>query len=440
MKKLRVAIVGGGSTWCPGILKALTNHQDIFPLARVVLYDTDGERQRPIGEFGKILFREEAPGVEFGYTTDKDVAYEGVDFVLCQIRTGGYGMRDKDEKIPLSMGIIGQETVGPGGMAYGIRSMTDMIEIVNDVRAHSADAWIINYTNPAALVAYGLEKAFPDEHHVLNICDQPVNLLRSYGRLLGRDCGDWEPTYFGLNHFGWFTHLYDKDGTDLVPLVKEYVRENGFLPSDAEERDQSWLDTYAMVRDMLEDFPDYLPNTYLQYYLYPDYKASHLDPTYTRADEVVNGREKRVFAECRRVAEAGTAKGSSVVQNSAHGDMIVEVSAAILLNANKTFVVMVPNHGIIEDFPDDAMVEVAASVGSNGPHPYAVGTIGTFYKGLMENQYAYERLAIEAYFEHSYEKALQALTLNRLVGDAKKARKVLDALIEANEGYWPELR
>ena len=88
--------------------------------------------------------------------------------------------------------------------------------------------------------------------HVLNICDQPVNLLRSYGRLLGRDCGDWEPTYFGLNHFGWFTHLYDKDGTDLVPLVKEYVRENGFLPSDAEERDQSWLDTYAMVRDMVQ--------------------------------------------------------------------------------------------------------------------------------------------------------------------------------------------
>lgn len=157
-EKLNVVIVGGGSTWCPGILKSLTKHQDIFPLNRVVMYDIDEERQKPLGEFGKILFKEEAPGVCFDYTTDKDIAYEDVDFVLCQIRTGGYAMRDKDEKIPLHMGLIGQETVGAGGMAYGIRSMTDMIEIVNDVRARSPKAWIINYTNPAALVAYGLAK------------------------------------------------------------------------------------------------------------------------------------------------------------------------------------------------------------------------------------------------------------------------------------------
>ena len=114
--KLNIVIVGGGSTWCPGILKALTKHMDILPLNRVMLYDIDAERQRPIGEFGKILFAEEEPGVEFGYTTDKDEAYTDVDFVLCQIRTGGYEMRSKDEKIPLHMGIIGQETVGPGGM------------------------------------------------------------------------------------------------------------------------------------------------------------------------------------------------------------------------------------------------------------------------------------------------------------------------------------
>lgn len=437
--KLNIVIVGGGSTWCPGILKSLTKHLDIFPLARVIMFDTDAERQAVIGEFGKILFAEEAPGVEFDYTTDKDVAYDDVDFVLCQIRTGGYEMRDKDEKIPLHMGLIGQETVGAGGMAYGIRSMTDMIEIVRDVRARSPKAWIINYTNPAALVAYGLQKAFPEEDHILNICDQPVNLLRSYGRLLDRDASEFEPVYFGLNHFGWFTHLYDKAGNDLVPTIKEFVAKNGFKPVDAEQRDQSWLDTYAMVADMLRDFPDYLPNTYLQYYLYPKYKLAHLDPDYTRSDEVINGREKRVFEECRRVAKAGTAKDSSVVQNDAHGDMIVEVSSAIYRNTRKTFVVMVKNDGIIADFPDDAMVEVAASVGSNGPEPYAVGKVGPFYHGLMVNQYSYERLAIEAYFEHSYEKALQALTLNRLVNDAKDARIVLDKLIEANKDYWPEL-
>ena len=434
-----IVIVGGGSTWTPGILKALTKHKEKLPLKKVTLYDIDKERQETIGEFGIVLFKEEYPEVEFSYTTDKKNAYTDVDFVFCQMRTGGYPMREKDEHIPLSMGIIGQETCGPGGFAYGIRSIKDMVEMVKDVREYSPEAWILNYTNPAAIVAYALKKVFPDDKKIINICDQPVNLLRSYGRLLGRSYENWEPVYFGLNHFGWFKNIYDENGNDIVPEIKKITSEKGFLPADAEQRDQSWLDTYAMVEDMLKDFPDYLPNTYLQYYLYPEYKLKKLDPDYTRANEVMDGREKRVFAECRRIAENGTAKDSSVVHNDAHGDMIIEVAESIAHNRHKYFIVMVENNGLIENLPDDAMVEVTATLGINGPRPYGVGKIETFYKGLIENQYAYERLTVEACLEGSYTKALQALTLNRTVVDAKKARKVLDALIEANKGYWPEL-
>ena len=434
-----IVIVGGGSTWTPGILKALTKHKEKLPLKKVTLYDIDKERQGTIGEFGIVLFKEEYPEVEFSYTTDKKNAYTDVDFVFCQMRTGGYPMREKDEHIPLSLGVIGQETCGPGGFAYGIRSIKDMVEMVKDVREYSPEAWILNYTNPAAIVAYALKKVFPDDKKIINICDQPVNLLRSYGRLLGRSYENWEPVYFGLNHFGWFKNIYDENGNDIVPEIKKITSEKGFLPADAEQRDQSWLDTYAMVEDMLKDFPDYLPNTYLQYYLYPEYKLKKLDPDYTRANEVMDGREKRVFAECRRIADNGTAKDSSVVHNDAHGDMIIEVAESIAHNRHRYFIVMVENNGLIENLPDDAMVEVTATLGINGPRPYGVGKIETFYKGLIENQYAYEILTVEACLEGSYTKALQALTLNRTVVDAKKARKVLDALIEANKGYWPEL-
>ena len=435
-KKNKIVIVGGGSTWSPGILKALTKHQEIFPFNKITLYDIDEERQKPIGEFGKILFREETPDIEFCYTTDKKVAFDDVDFVFCQMRTGGYPMREQDEKIPLALGVIGQETCGPGGFAYGMRSIRDMLQLVEDVREQSPHAWILNYTNPAAIVAQALNYAFPDDQRILNICDQPVNLLRSYGRLLKRDYNNFEPVYFGLNHFGWFTHIYDQEGEDLLPAIREYTLENGFLPADAEQRDESWLETYAMVEEMLRDFPDYLPNTYLQYYLYPEYKLSKLDPNYTRANEVMDGREKRVFEECQRIIEAQTAKDSHIVHNDAHGDMIVEVAASIYGNMRKTFIVIVPNNGIVSNLPDDVMIEVAASLGVNGPAPYAVGKIDTFYKGLIENQSAYEKLTVEAYFEKSYTKALMALTLNRTIGDAHKARKVLDALIVANQDYW----
>ncbi|MGO1747328.1 6-phospho-alpha-glucosidase [Alkalibacterium gilvum] len=440
MKKNNIVLVGGGSTWTPGILKAMTTHLDAFALNRIVLYDVDEKRQEVIGEFAKILFKEEAPEVELIYTTDKEVAYKDVDFVFCQMRTGGFAMREKDEKIPLSLGVIGQETCGPGGFAYGLRSIRDMEEMVKDVRRLSPDAWILNYTNPAAIVALALDKLFPEENRILNICDQPVNLLRSFASLIDEDVNNLEPVYFGLNHFGWFTEIYDETGKDRAPEIKEIVLNGGFRPVDAEQRDQSWLETYAMVEDMLVDFPEYLPNTYLQYYLYPEYKLSKLDPEWTRTDEVRIGREQKVFQECRRIVENGTAKDSKVVHNDAHGDMMVEVAASIANNLRKTFVVMVRNNGIVANLPADSMVEVAASLGKNGPAPYAVGNIGTFYKGLIENQYAFERLTVEAYMEGSYTKALQALTLNRTVVDAKKARKVLDALIEANKEYWPELK
>ncbi|WP_067842875.1 6-phospho-alpha-glucosidase [Amphibacillus sediminis] len=440
MKRNNIVLVGGGSTWTPGILKAMTTHLDQFALNRVVLYDIDAERQNVIGEFAKILFKEEAPEVEVEYTTDKEIAYKDVDFVFCQMRTGGFDMREKDEKIPLSLGVIGQETCGPGGFAYGLRSIRDMVEMVKDVRRLSPDAWILNYTNPAAIVALALDRLFPDDKRILNICDQPVNLMRSYAKLIDYDVNKLEPTYFGLNHFGWFTAIYDQEGNDVAPKIKEIVANGGFRPVDAEQRDQSWLDTYAMVEDMLRDFPDYLPNTYLQYYLYPDYKLSKLDPNFTRTDEVRAGREKKVFAECARIVENGTAADSSVVHNDAHGDMMVEVAASIANNLRKTYIVIVRNDGIVANLPDDVMIEVASSLGKNGPAPYSVGQIDTFYKGLIEGQHAFERLTVEAYIEGSYTKALQALTLNRTVVDAKKARQVLDALIEANKDYWPELK
>lgn len=440
VKKHNIVLVGGGSTWTPGILKAMTTHLEQFSLNKVILYDINKERQEVIGKFAQILFSEEAPDVEVIYTTDKEVAFKDIDFVFCQIRTGGFDMRDRDEKIPLELGVIGQETCGPGGFAYGLRSIKDMVELVRDVRENNPDAWILNYTNPAAIVALALDKVFPEEKRILNICDQPVNLLRSYAKLIDYDVDKLEPVYFGLNHFGWFTNIYDKQGKDRVPELKQKILAGGFNPVDAEQRSQSWLDTYAMVKDMLEDFPEYLPNTYLQYYLYPDYKLSKLDPEWTRTDEVRNEREQKIFEECNRIIENGTAKDSKVVHNDAHGDMMVEVAASIANNWKQTFVVMVRNNGIVSNLPSDSMVEVHASLGANGPQPYAVGEIGTFYKGLIENQHAFEKLTVEAYLEQSYTKALQALTLNRTIVDAKKARKVLDALIEANKGYWPPLR
>ena len=440
MKKYKVVIVGGGSTWTPGLLKSLCEKKNEFPMEELRMYDINAERQSVIGEFAKILFAEEYPELKFLYTTDKAQAYKDVDFVFCQIRSGGFDMRMLDEQIPLAHGVVGQETCGAGGFAYGLRSIPDMIQIVRDARTYANDPWILNYTNPAAIVAVALERVFPGDKKIVNMCDQPVNLLQSFAKVLGVRRQDIIPEYVGLNHFGWFTKLTDRDGNDLLAPLREKILSEGFLPADAAERDASWLHTYAMVQTIMRDFPDYVPNTYLQYYLYPEQVVAQLDPDHTRTEEVRNGREKRVFTQCRQAARQGSTKGLTIAKSEVHADMIVEVASSIAFDKGELFIMITRNNGTVSNFHEDAMVETAAHVGANGVTAVPFGKIDVFMKGLMEGQYAYEHLTVDSYFEGSYKKALQALTLNRTLVDAQKAKAVLDDLIDANQGYWPELK
>ena len=244
-------------------------------------------------------------------------------------------------------------------MAYGLRSCVDMIKAVHDIRRYAPDAWILNYSNPAAIVAEALRREFPGDRRLLNICDQPENVVRSCSRLLNCSWEDLDPVYFGLNHYGWFTHMYDsRTGEDLLPKIREMVARNGFLPQDAEQRDKSWLDTYGMVQTLMADFPDFLPNTYDQYYLYPEYKASHLDPDFTRADEVMAGREKRVFKECEEVIREGKLGDRFDAISDAHAEMMIKVAEAIAYNKNDRHILIVENNGAIANMQDDAMVEV----------------------------------------------------------------------------------
>ncbi len=447
MKSLNVVIAGGGSTYTPGILIGFIKKKATFPVKKLILYDNNLERVTQMGKFAQILLKDYYPELEVSYTDKPKEAFQDVDYVFCQIRTGGLKMREGDEKIPVKYGVIGQETCGPGGFSYGMRSIGDMIKLVKEIRKYSKDAWILNYTNPAAIVAVALQRAFPEDKKILNICDQPISLLMAYARLLGNiNYKDMKPYYFGLNHFGWFTKIIDRrNNEDITQKIKDKIQKEGFYPADMEKRDPSWLPTYSAVKNMLDLDDTYLPNTYLQYYLLRDRSFSHLNPNYTRANEVMDGREKRVYEECQRVISNNSAHDTPALNDldkqDAHGDMILEIAEAIYQNNNRFYVVIVSNQNkIIENLDKDVMVEVLCELGSDGPKPYHVGKIGTYHKGLIEQQAAYEKLTVDAYFEKSYKKALQALTLNRTITDMELAQKILDELIIHNKGYWPNLR
>ena len=442
MKKFSVVIAGGGSTFTPGIVMMMLDNLERFPLRTLKLYDNDGDRQGILGEALEILLKEQAPEIDFLYTTDPEVAFTDVDFCMAHIRVGKYAMREKDEKVPLRHGVFGQETCGPGGIAYGMRSITGMLEIIDYMEKYSPECWMLNYSNPAAIVAEACRVLRPDSK-VLNICDMPVGTLRRMSQIIGKKPEELEVRYFGLNHFGWWTSVKDKEGHEYLDQIRKYVSEHGYLTQievDTQHTDPSWQETHKKAKDILAVTPAYLPNTYLKYYLYPDYVFEHMKdhPEFTRANEVMEGREKNVFDHARQIIANQSAEGIAF-DIDAHATFIVDLARAIAFNTHERMVMIVENNGAIANFPDDAMVEVPCIVGTDGPEALAQGQIPAFQQALMFQQVTVEKLVVEAYVENSYQKMWQALTLSKTVPSAKVAKDLLDDLIAENGDTWPEL-
>ena len=227
MKESSICIAGGGSTYTPGIVMMLMESKDRFPIRQIKLYDNNAGRQEVLAKALDILLKERYPHVNFIWTTDPEEAFTDIDFCMAHIRVGLYEMREKDEKIPLKYGCVGQETCGPGGLAYGMRSIGPIIELIDYMEKYSPNAWMLNYSNPAAIVAEATSRLRPNSK-ILNICDMPIGIERAFASILGlNDYKDMDVRYYGLNHFGWWTSIHDKEGNDLMPKLKAHVKEKG---------------------------------------------------------------------------------------------------------------------------------------------------------------------------------------------------------------------
>lgn len=442
MKTFKLVIAGGGSTYTPGIVKSLLVQKDRFKLNELVLYDNNAERQEAVGVIVRHVVEMFDPELKLTLTTDPEVAMTDADFIFAQMRVGLYAMREQDEKIPLKYGVVGQETCGPGGLAYGLRTIYPMVELIDYCEKYAKPTyWIVNYSNPAAIVAKAMHKLRPNAR-ILDICDMPVEIEARMAEILGCELDDIEVDYFGLNHFGWYTSVRCK-GVDVTDKLKEHVRKYGYISeaslNDALVKDPDWAHTFKNAATISTLFQDYLPNTYYQYYLLPDACVEYMDINNTRGMQVVNGREKRIFD-----ASAALKRGEKVDLTQfyvgVHGRFIVDVVKSLAKDLRHRQLVIVPNNGAIENLSDDATVEIPAYITDRGAEPIRVGKIPRFYKGLIEQQDACEGLVVEAVIEGSYQKALEAFTLNRTIPSARVAKEVLDDMIEANKGYWPELK
>lgn len=431
-----VTIAGGGSGYTPGIVLTLLKNQANFPIKEIRLYDTDRERNSDMEVIVDYLIKKNQSDITLTATHDPKTAFTGVNFIFSQIRVGGIQMREIDEKIPLKYGIVGQETCGLGGFSYGMRSMKGFLEMVQHIQDYAPDAWILNYTNPETIISEAVRRKFP-EAKIINACDMTISVEELIADSFGYDRTNWISYYYGLNHFGWYQSIYDTtEKRDIMPEIIEKIRTQGF---NTEGLDPSWAKAFKLMEHMVDTFPEHLPNNYLEYYLYPNRIVESSNPTYTRANEIMDGRLKKIKETAEKIRSASSIEDIDYSSDS-HGQYIVDIAVSILNDQNQRFMLIMPNKGAIPNLRQDAVVEVPCYVNAHGVEPISLRQdIPDFHKGLMEAQVASEKLLVDAFFEGSYQKALQAFTLNQSVPNADVAKKVLDELIEANGEYWVEL-
>lgn len=435
-KKIKVTIAGAGSGYTPGMVLTILKSKELH-VSEIRLYDNDCEKNDDMGTIINFIVNNGHYGVDIIVTQDPKEAFEGIDFVFSQIRVGKIEMREKDEKIPLKYGLVGQETCGLGGFSYGMRSMKGFSNLVELIQEYAPDAWILNYTNPETIVAETVRRKFP-EAKIINACDMTIGIEEIICDSFGYDRNNWIQEYYGLNHFGWYKSIFDiSKSKDVMPEIIEKIKEIGF---NTEGLDKSWALTYENMRKMVKDFPENIPNNYLEYYLYSEMIVEESDINYTRANQIMDGRLKKIKETVKEIKDNPNLNRIDYESDS-HGQYIVDIATSLLYNKNDRFMLIVPNKGAIPNLRFDATVEVPCYVNSQGVEPIRLGfNIPDFHKGLMEAQVASEKLLVDAYFENSYQKALEAFTLNQTVPNAIVAKRVLDELIEVNGNYWVELR
>lgn len=442
---MKLCILGGGGFRTPYIYQALLHDLGTPRVEHVVLYDVDEERLiamvRILEEFAEGVAN--APTVTA--TTELTAALEASDFIFSAIRVGGLEGRRCDEHVALDLGVLGQETTGPGGLAYALRTLPVMLDIAQRVKDVAPSAYVLNFSNPAGIITEAMQGVLGDR--VLGICDTPSGLGRRAASLLGLDHNRVEIDYIGLNHLGWMRGLIF-DGVDRLP---ELIA-NDVLLAGLEEGQifgAEWIRALGLI-----------PNEYLYYYYYNrdavraiaqsgktrgDFLAATQTEFYDRVGEMSAGRSDLWWSTVDRRSASYMAEATGGTQDSPVGHKQYEpdpshqgyagvalaVMNAIARNERHTMILNVRNRGAISGLPDDAVVEIPAMVDANGVHPLSVTAPTLHQLGLMSQIKQVERGIIAAATSGSREQAVTAFALHPLVDSVTVARSLVDGYIDA---------
>ena len=411
---MKVAVVGGGSTYTPELVSGLSRERDRIDIRELVLHDIDAERREVVGGMAARMLDRQRFGGRLTVTDDLDRAVEGADFVLIQIRVGGQEARLSDETLPLACGCIGQETTGAGGFGKALRTVPVVLEIAERVRERAADgAWIVDFTNPVGIVTRALLDA---GHRAVGLCNVAINFQRESARLLGVEPERVIVDQVGLNHLTWVRRVW-LDGSDVLP---DLLAEHG----------ESFAEPLGFPVRLLEELGA-VPSYYLRYfYTHDAILAEQLAGDAVPRAQAVAEIERELLGLYRdpTLAEKPPLlerRGGAYYSEAATG-----LVASLASGDGAVHVVDVRNDGTLEGLADDDAVEVPARIDHDGAHPLPQPPLAPELLGLVQHVAAYERLAVAAALTRDPAVARKALLAHPLIGQVGMVDELVERLLD----------
>ncbi|MFE5298581.1 6-phospho-beta-glucosidase [Streptomyces sp. NPDC056632] len=435
---MKLAVVGGGSTYTPELIDGFARLRETLPITELVLVDPAADRLDLVGGLARRIFARQGHGGTIVTTSDLDAGVEGADAVLLQLRVGGQAARERDETWPLECGCVGQETTGAGGLAKALRTVPVVLDIAERVRRTNPDAWIIDFTNPVGIVTRALLQA---GHKAVGLCNVAIGFQRKFAALLGVSPAEVHLDHVGLNHLTWETgvRLGGPEGENLLPRL---LAEHGDAVAGDLRLPRSVVDRLGVV-----------PSYYLRYFYAHDAVVEELRTKPSRAAEVA-AMEKELL-EMYGDPALDEKPGLLAKRGGAfYSEAAVDLAASLLSGTGKGpagpsaggtgggraggspyQVVNTANNGTLPFLPDDAVIEVQAAVGPNGAVPLPVAPVDPLYAGLIAHVTAYEDLALEAALRGGRDRVFKALLAHPLVGQFDRADGLTDRLIAHNREH-----
>ncbi|MGX8906134.1 6-phospho-beta-glucosidase [Streptomyces netropsis] len=413
---MKLAVVGGGSTYTPELVDGFARLRDVLPLTELVLIDPAADRLELVGGLARRIFAKQGHPGRISWTSDLDAGVDGADAVLLQLRVGGQAARQQDETWPLECGCVGQETTGAGGLAKALRTVPVVLDIAERVRRRSPDAWIVDFTNPVGIVTRALLTA---GHRAVGLCNVAIGFQRKFAALLGVSPQDVSLEHVGLNHLTWERSVR--------------VGEENVLPELIAEHGEAIAADLRMPRALLDRL-GVVPSYYLRYFYQHDAVVRELRTGPSRAAEVAEV-ERRLLALYGDPALDEKPELLSRRGGAFYSEAAVALTSSLLRDTGDVQVVNTFNDGTLPFLPDDAVIEVPASVDARGAHPLPVRPVEPLFAGLIGHVTAYERLALEAAVKGGRERVFEALLAHPLVGQIEYADRLTDDLLAHNREH-----